>query len=381
MPEDIVAGHIAGWHELSHNIIEAQDNVFDWMKTLPLKRKYADIIHSSYKPGTKIVDAFRNYFTQIMGDVGLIMFDAIDPNIRGFADEFWSKSLGMAEKLNQAYTDSSSEVKSLRLPLQVRLRPKTMPLFRLDDSGKRHRIKLADGGWQLGLKKRVYSTDDLIKMVEDKAGMFTPAVLHRPLLQDWLLPTWIYVGGPSELAYHAQLGRAYDQFDMPRPLLAPRLSATLIEKSMRRLLTKHNWKVAEVYGGRELLLRTKGSGQALADMFENGALHLESWLRRIGSGAEDSGINISTELDVATRKLNFQWDKLRMSTIRKIGERDKTRFSHSEKIYNRLLPHKMLQERHDNMLHYLANYGERLFHAIEAAKDVFAPSHLIIDLE
>ena len=381
MPKDVVTGHIAGHHKLTPAIIEAQDDVFEWMKSLPLKRKFADILQDCYQPGVRVVDAFRDNFTQILGDMGLVMFDAIDPNIRSFSAEFWTKSLALSENLNNAYSVSSNEVKALRVPLQVRLRDNTMPIFRIDKNDKRHRIRRAEGGWKLGTKQKIYSTIELINLVEDNSGTFSPAVLLRPLLQDWLLPTWIYVAGPSEISYHAQIGRAYDQLKIPRPLLAPRLSATLIEKPARRMLNKHNWKVAEVFGGRELLLRTKGSGQSLREMFENGASHLDGLLTRIGAGAEDSGINISLELDLATRKLTFQWDKLRTITVRKLGERDKTRFSHSEKLYFRLLRRKILQERHDNMLHYLASYGDRLFHAIDASADVFEPKHLIIDLE
>lgn len=381
MPEDIVAGHIGGSHRLTRGIIEAQDYVFGWMKSLPLKKKYADILQDCYQPGTRIVDAFRNYLTQILGDTGLIMFDAIDPEIRKYSNGFWKKSLALAENLNHAFTVSSHEVKSLGYPLQVKLRDNTLPMFQIDRKGRRHRIRRTGGGWRLGLKRQIYSIDDLIEMVDDNSATFSPAVLLRPLFQDWLLPTWIYVAGPSEMSYHAQIGRTYDQLEMPRPLIAPRLSASLIEKPARRMLNKHNWKVAEVYGGRELLLRTTGSGQALKKMFDNGASHLDGWLARIKAGAEDSGVSISLELDVATRKLTFQWDKLRKITVRKLGERDKTRLSHSEKLFYRLLPNNVLQERHDNMLHYLASYGERLFHAIDARVDVFNPEHLIIDLE
>ena len=45
--------------------------------------------------------------------------------------------------------------------------------------------------------------------------MRTSALL-RPLLQDRLLPTAAYVGGPAEIAYHAQIGPAYAAFDAER---------------------------------------------------------------------------------------------------------------------------------------------------------------------
>jgi uncharacterized protein YllA (UPF0747 family) len=64
-------------------------------------------------------------------------------------------------------------------------------------------------------------------------------VLLRPLVQDRLFPTVCYVGGPSELAYQAQLKTVYREFGIEAPLLYPRVSATLLDSGAARFLQRH----------------------------------------------------------------------------------------------------------------------------------------------
>ena len=68
---------------------------------------------------------------------------------------------------------------------------------------------------------------------------FSPNVLLRAVVQDQLFPTICYVPGPSELAYHAQLGEIYASCRVPRPLLYPRASITLVDAAAARFLERH----------------------------------------------------------------------------------------------------------------------------------------------
>jgi hypothetical protein len=66
-------------------------------------------------------------------------------------------------------------------------------------------------------------------MVEDEPRLWSANALLRPIAQDAMLPTAAYVGGPAEVAYHAQIGPSYRHFGLPRPVLVPRPSVTLVE--------------------------------------------------------------------------------------------------------------------------------------------------------
>jgi uncharacterized protein YllA (UPF0747 family) len=61
-------------------------------------------------------------------------------------------------------------------------------------------------------------------------------VLLRPVVQDAIFPTVCYVGGPSEVAYLAQLRGVYESFGIPMPLVYPRASATVVDSNAGRFI-------------------------------------------------------------------------------------------------------------------------------------------------
>ena len=69
------------------------------------------------------------------------------------------------------------------------------------------------------------------QVLDGPPELLSAAVLLRPLVQDFLLPTAAYVGGASEIAYHAQIGGLYELHGIPRPLVAPRHQVSILGAS------------------------------------------------------------------------------------------------------------------------------------------------------
>ena len=70
---------------------------------------------------------------------------------------------------------------------------------------------------------------ELYAELENEPERFSPNVVTRPILQDLVLPTASYVGGPGEVAYLAQLAGVYKLHDVPRPAVALRSLVTLLD--------------------------------------------------------------------------------------------------------------------------------------------------------
>jgi bacillithiol biosynthesis cysteine-adding enzyme BshC len=380
-PRDAVAGKAIGYHVLGEEINGIRETVTGWMADAPFHTPLTKLITEIYQPGRLLADAFHDLLTSVFGSRGLVMFNPLQSEAAPRTTEFWERSLQRPEHLNKAFQVASSEVQALRLPLQVKLRDDALPIMHVDETGIRRRIHGTPGNWTIGADGPGISLEELQRLPHERPGALSPSALLRPLLQDWLLPTWIYVGGPAEVSYQAQIGRAYDLLDMPRPMVAPRVTATIVERPQRRILDKHGWKVMDALGGRELLLRRQGRSEVVEGLFESGSDQLKGWLERIERMADETGINIAAELDKSGRKLIYQWDKLHRAVTDKLTERDRVRVSHAQNITDHLMPDGIMQERHDNFLYYLANYGDRLMDIIRAEANPFQTQHLAIDLE
>ena len=101
---------------------------------------------------------------------------------------------------------------------------------------------------QKGGKKRLNS-NELLELTQEQPERFSPNVFMRPILQDHLLPVIAYVGGPAEIAYHGQMKKIYEFFGLEMPILIPRLSATIREKKVQRLMAKFPFSLAHYQKG------------------------------------------------------------------------------------------------------------------------------------
>ena len=99
------------------------------------------------------------------------------------------------------------------------------------------------------------SQAELIERIESSPEQFSPNVLLRPVVQDYLLPTLVYTGGAAETAYFAQAGAVYETLLGRVTPIVPRFSATIVEPKMQRLLERHGVCVSRYFRGPEALRR------------------------------------------------------------------------------------------------------------------------------
>src|SRR5206468_7465052 len=82
---------------------------------------------------------------------------------------------------------------------------------------------------------------------------FSPNVLLRPVVQDYLLPTLAYTGGAAEVAYFAQAAVVYQALLGHVTPIVPRLSVTIVEPKPKALLERYQLPLPEVFQGPEAL--------------------------------------------------------------------------------------------------------------------------------
>ena len=141
-----------------------------------------------------------------------------------------------------------------------------------------------------GTRERLTTAAALARLSADPSPWSAGALL-RPLVQDFLLPTAAYVGGPAEVAYHAQIGSVYAEFGIPRPVILPRPSVTLVEPQQARALDAEGLRLADLVGDPEALV-TRWAREDYPDVeaaFSRARQAIESELSRVEAGARGTG--------------------------------------------------------------------------------------------
>ncbi|HEX7899963.1 MAG TPA: bacillithiol biosynthesis BshC [Planctomycetota bacterium] len=205
-------------------------------------------------------------------------------------------------------------------------------------------------------------------------GRLSAGVALRPLLQDAVLPTCAYVGGPSEVGYQAALGPAYDAFGIEPPVVAPRPTATLLEPKITRALE-----------GGDLAGALIGEGATAPGPEEDVLRRLEELRERWTAEAADAlgplrGPSLERALEKTTGKVREALGALSGRVKDELERREETGRGRRARLLAHLRPLGKPQERVFTPLYYAALYGPDVLPRLAAALDVRSESHQRIEI-
>jgi bacillithiol biosynthesis cysteine-adding enzyme BshC len=175
-----------------------------------------------YKEGKTFKQSFKELLFSIFDKYGLILFDPQDPKVKQLLKPVFKKEITDFRKHTEKLVHVSATLEEL-YHAQVKVNP--VNLFFSNEEG-RFLIDPVENEFRLKRKRKKFTYDELMELIDTKPENFSPNVLLRPICQDYILPTAFYVGGPSEISYFAQVTPLYDFFGIEAPILYPRSSGS-----------------------------------------------------------------------------------------------------------------------------------------------------------
>jgi len=201
-----------------------------------------------------------------------------------------------------------------------------------------------------------YSSHELLDLLEKNPSAFSANVVTRPIIQDWLLPTYTYIAGPSEIAYSAQLRRIYEEFEIEMPLIWPRFGATIVENKILKVLNKYELKILDLKAPE--LLTKELARKKIDSLFGS----TRSKLLEIFSPVQEAAIEIDRGLRDSSqgslRKALRAVDALEDKVAARLKKQNTIMQSQIDKAAHNIFPLKDLQERKLNVLEYLIKFGQ-----------------------
>jgi bacillithiol synthase len=198
--------------------------------TAPLLARLAE----HYRDGVTLARAFAGWMDALLGPLGLVVYDASDPATKPLVAPLFARELSTPGETSRLAVAAGAGLDAAGYKAQVTPAADATALFTLGDV--REPVKRGGAGFVIG--ERQVAVADLVAHATAHPERFSPNVLLRPLVQDSLFPTVAYVGGPSEIAYFAQLKDVYAHFGLPMPLIVPRATATVVDGAGLRFLQR-----------------------------------------------------------------------------------------------------------------------------------------------
>jgi len=345
----------------------------------PHRDELIGLVGSCYRPGVPFSDAFARLLSSLLPD--LVVLDPSDPALKALMAPVLTREIAEHSPTSRFALEAGTSLLAAGYHQQVPVRPGFLNLFLYFDGERRAlaeqngTVEVRGPGWKM-------PAAEAARLVGADPTSWSPGVLLRPLTQDALLPTAGYVGGPAEIAYHAQIGPSYAHFGIPRPVLLPRPSLTLVEPSQARALEAEGLKLADLETDPEGLV-ARWAREAYPDVEAAFARAREALEREMDAVEERLAAldpTLRAAADAARGRALHQIETLHEKSVRALKKRDQTRADRLRRTRDALFPGGSFQERGLGLVSVLARHGRSLIDDIEARMDPFAQGHQVLYL-
>ncbi len=339
-----------------------------------------DLLRSTFQEGISFKAAFKNLLFELFDKYGLIIFDGSAKEAKILAKRLFAESIENYEELAILGIESSAKLEE-EYHAHVKIHP--VNLFYLD-AEKRRRIEPHEKGFKFGAKRKIYSRNELLELIDEFPERFSPNVILRPLMQDSIFPAAVIIAGENEMNYFPQIIPYYKYFNITTPLLYPRASVTLNENYLAKKIEAYNVKTEHlffldkkelarkiIYAKHNLNLE-KIFAETAADIdlsMETLIEKLTALDPKLETAATEVKQGIAKLLEILNDKAHASFDARQQNILR-----------HVKTLKNQFAPHGKPQENVINFAYFANHYGVGFLDQVYNEISLSAFMHQIITI-
>ncbi len=370
IPED-EAKQSVGFLKFDSSVNDFINKLSDQLRNTEFKETLISNLQSFYMEGVSFKEAFRNLIHSVFDESGLIIFDPQDKKVKELLKPVFKKELSEFRQYTDKLVHVSAELEE-RYHAQVKVKPVNLFLS-LEDG--RYSIEPVENDFRLKRKRKNFTLDQILEVVDTQPENFSPNVLLRPICQDYILPTAFYIGGPGEISYFAQIKPLYNFFGVVPPVIYPRSSVTIFEGNIKKTLDKYDLTINDIF------IDVEGSKKRVIDAIAE--ISLNDIFKEMSSNIEITFDQLKEKLfqiDKTTADASKKYKEKIFNSLdelkRKAEEAQNKRYDVTlrqiDKAATILFPESNLQERILNFTYFVNKYGpdflNRLYNEIQIDK-------------
>lgn len=379
---------MVGRARLSEAIAPFVDEALTLLPESDFKAELSMLVRNAYKQGETFLTAFAKLMSALFKEDGLIFLSPDDAKFKSLVKDVFIKEFETFPKSSEQVIAQSALLEEDGYDAQAKAKP--INFYWIDEQGKRWTLEASDEKhFQLKPSREEMLKTALLEAVHNEPERLSPNVILRPIVQDKALPTLAYVAGPSEVAYWAQLKRAYQFFGAEMPLVVPRASLTIVEPKISKVFEKLGGEFREAryeqfFSEKEGLLKEYVAANSeinLDAVFENAEAQVKAAMQTLDASLKQLDPSLSQTLETAQGKMLFQLGQLKEKAFRAQKQKQNEFLSQIEKCEANLLPSGKLQERALNVMGFLNKYGLSFIQIVqEAIESNDWSKHLVVEL-
>ncbi len=307
------------------------------------------------REGITFRDSFAELIASVCGDE-IILVDALLPELRRAGAPLFEQIRARESEIQQALHQRALELEAAGYKEQVVPRDgdRYTLLFQINEDGTR---------------------------TPSIQGTSTSA-LTRPLLQDFVLQPDVFIGGPAEIAYYAQIAPLHELLNIPMPRVALRGHVVVAPKRVVRAIERFGLDACSLFRSPDAILaeREPEGVARVREIADEAKRELMKRIETIGEIALPADHSLAGSIQRSIGHLEYHFNKLSERAIKGLVRKDRERYTATRELVATLFPDRHVQDRVVSWFAYWTQYGstllDRLVEEVEPDTDIFK----IVDL-
>jgi bacillithiol synthase len=303
------------------------------------------------REGITFRDSFAELIASLFGSE-VILVDALLPELRQAGAPLFEAIESQRDAIHQALARRGQELAKAGYQEQVvpNESGEYTLLYELDEHGHRQAL----------------NAHSHTRTADRRPERTSTSALTRPLLQDSVLRPDVFVGGPAEVAYYAQIAPLHELLGIPMPRIALRGHVLVAPKRVARALERFNIRFgiqpAEVFAAADTLIaeREPENVARIREIVDEGKRELMQRVAQIGELALPADHSLAGSIQRSIGHLEFHFNKLGERAVKGLVRKDRERFAAIREVVATLFPDRHVQDRTVSWYAWWHVYGTRL---------------------
>ncbi|RIP33609.1 bacillithiol biosynthesis cysteine-adding enzyme BshC [Staphylococcus gallinarum] len=366
----------------SPNKEELHDTLNQFFQELP-ETKHTQSIISLYRKLIDQYDSWTDMFKallhEVFKDYGVLLIDANDQGLRRIEQPFIKQLIEQHNDVDSAFR--KTQVRTIESGLEQMIQTDTNVHLFLHEDNMRQLLTFENGQFKLSKSDKVYSTRELLNILEQEPERFSNNVVTRPIMEEWLFNTVAFIGGPSEIKYWAELSEVFKVANVSMPIVLPRLRISYINDRTEKLLSQYELELQKVLVNgvnedKQRFVRAKAS-DAFLEQVEQMKQQQDELYRNLlleVSNSNDNQLLVDKNNEIHQQ----QYDYLLKRYLLNIERENEISMKHFNEINEVLHPMGGLQERIWNPIQIMNEFGIDVFNPSTYPPLSYTFDHIIV---
>jgi bacillithiol biosynthesis cysteine-adding enzyme BshC len=349
-----------GRMKVDKSFLQLMNEMEGQLSVLPFGKELMEIFRNNYQEKDLVQQSTLKLLNSVFGSYGLIVLIADKPAFKKVFQPVLEKEL----KEQFSHKSLEKTLEKLGANYKAQAAGREINLFYLTGD-KRERIEKADGKYAVESLGLEWTTDGIIKELEEHPERFSPNVILRGVYQETILPNIAFIGGGGELAYWLELKEVFSEAGTPYPVLLLRNSFVIVDQKQNKVIKKTGLKYEDIFLSEHELMKKIVAANTNNSFALNGKL--ESF-ETLYNGLQQQATHIDASLSAHVESLKTKALKKITELEKKMLRAEKRKFSIDQeqlhKLKSILFPNGSLQERVENFSGLYAVSGKNFLNDI-----------------